>query len=64
MLFLRGASSQVRVSRLSLRKCLVAEQFAHALAPHPQYVAHVAGSERWSREREGAVYVRNRWLST
>lgn len=64
MLFLRGASELTRVSGLSLRKCLVAEQLAHALAPHPQYAAHVAGPARWDRTREGAVYARNRWISS
>ena len=62
VLFLRGVSPLVSLRRVSLRKCLTAEQTYQALSAHPAWAAHVAGAARWPAERDGAVYRQNAWL--
>ena len=55
VLFLRGETAGVVVESLTLRRCLVDGQIQAALSPHPKYLAHVAGPERWP----GWLFVQN-----
>ena len=62
-LFVSGESDAVTVRDLSLRRCHVEQQTQHAVAPHPKYAAHVAGSSGWSGARQGVRWISNRWLA-
>jgi hypothetical protein len=62
-LILRGESDLASLTGVTLRKCLVDEQVHSALAPHPQYAAHVEGPARWPSHRAGLILRGNRWIS-
>ena len=62
LLFERGESEHTEVSGLKLRRCMTEQQIMHAIAPNPEYAAHVAGPARWPDARHGATFKASVWV--